>query len=387
MATRIVLHIGPRKTGSTFLQQTLTALAPVLLEHDVLYPTRMAGADRYNHVAAVFSVEEARAGRRGAWSGTSPAPLADLVRQIDAFSGVVVLSAEAAGGLQSSAARALLTRLPGVPVHAIACLRALPAIFISSWTQHVANGHRISLERYVKMRIHQREASPPPDHEARWDEGHDYTFWRSYYYPGLVRRWASLVDSFSVITVPPSTSDKGVLWSRFRDALESDAVPNVLPALPDHAGNSQMTMAEVEVLRAINREAAEAKLARKRIKLGTRDLSRNAWMAREDRGPRVILPETHLELVSSWGRQDASELSQMHVNVIGDLDDLLEVPDSQYPKPRASDVASAAGAAVAWAVIQGPFDPAWRQRVQRRISRWRRRISRWRRRISRWGRG
>ena len=67
----------------------------------------------------------------------------------------------------------------------------------------------------------------------------------------------------------------------------------------------------------------------------------------------------------------------MHVNVIGDLDDLLEVPDSQYPKPRASDVASAAGAAVAWAVIQGPFDPAWRQRVQRRISRWRRRISRW----------
>ena len=38
MATRIVLHIGPRKTGSTFLQQTLTALAPVLLEHDVLYP-------------------------------------------------------------------------------------------------------------------------------------------------------------------------------------------------------------------------------------------------------------------------------------------------------------------------------------------------------------
>ena len=85
MAQRLVLHIGPRKTGTTYLQRVLQSLAPELQAEGVLYPTRYReGKEDYNHVGAVTDIthsEETRHGSR--WSardGSQWANLCDVVK-------------------------------------------------------------------------------------------------------------------------------------------------------------------------------------------------------------------------------------------------------------------------------------------------------------------
>ena len=53
MADRLIVHIGPRKTGTTYLQRVLQQLSPSLKAQGVLYPTDYRGQEDYNHVGAV----------------------------------------------------------------------------------------------------------------------------------------------------------------------------------------------------------------------------------------------------------------------------------------------------------------------------------------------
>ena len=71
MATSIVLHVGPRKTGATYLQKALAVAAPKLREAGVLYVTRLAGVDRYIHVSATVAVPGLQGGDRANYGGTS----------------------------------------------------------------------------------------------------------------------------------------------------------------------------------------------------------------------------------------------------------------------------------------------------------------------------
>ena len=43
MAERLFLHIGTQKSGTTYLQRVLAALAPQLRKKGVLYPIRLVG--------------------------------------------------------------------------------------------------------------------------------------------------------------------------------------------------------------------------------------------------------------------------------------------------------------------------------------------------------
>lgn len=325
MAHSIVLHIGPRKTGSTFLQRALTSIAPELAQAGVLYPTQIGGVQRHNHVAPSYAVPGTRDGRSAdRWANVGQSVLTDFVTQVSSWQGPVIISSEALGGMATDSIRDFLSYLPEVPITVIATIRALPNVVLSSWGQHVRNMHRESLRSYVERRIEERGDSSPHVRWERWDADPHQTFWRSYDYPGLLTRWSQLGLNTRAIIVPPSHAPAHELWSRFRAAAAIDALPIEPPYVDEVGANMSMRVEELEVIRHITKNA---------VAMGLTDadltpLRGHRWMPaahlRPPHGTRPGLDSDAAEIFHDWAESDVRLLQSLGFDVVGDIFDLLE---------------------------------------------------------------
>jgi len=347
VARRLVLHIGPRKTGTTFLQRVLQQIAPQLQAQGVLYPTRYRDEDDYNHVGAVTDLthnEETRESNR--WTGRDGSDWQGLEDQVRAFDGDVILSAEMIGGLRPPAAQRMLDLLDADRIDVVITMRDLGRIIPSSWQQHVRNTHTEPYRSYIRRRGEQRGTLPPTQMQETWDTERNQTFWRSYAYGALVRRWQSLVgaDRVRVVTLPPAGAPSNLLWERFRDALALDALPAQAPRLQAFVANIGSTEAEAMLLHAMNVEAKRQGWNRKTTNELQQQLLSSGFLERPDRGRPLLLPQKFLPQVQEWARIDIADLSTTAVTVDGDLEDLV-VPDTAAARGRVDpDQVAAAGA-------------------------------------------
>lgn len=347
MADRLVLHIGPRKTGTTYLQRVLQQLAPGLETQGILYPTHYRDEEDYNHVGAVTDLthnEESRESNR--WTGRDGSDWQGLADQVGAWDGAVILSAEMLGGLRPPAAQRVINGLPHKTVDVVITMRDLGRIFPSSWQQHIRNTHTQDYRSYIKRRVEERGALPPTEMQATWDTERHQTFWRSYAYGALVRRWQALVgaDHVTVVTLPPAGAPSNLLWDRFRAAMAMPALPETAPKLPAFIANMGSTQAEAMLLHAMNVEAKRRGWNRKTVNELQQQLLASGFLERPDRDRPLMLPSQYLETVQGWARVDVDDLATTGVTVHGDAADLL-VPDSASVKGRVdARVVAAAGA-------------------------------------------
>jgi len=347
VARRLVLHIGPRKTGTTFLQRVLQQLAPDLSSQGVLYPTHYRGEEDYNHVGAVTDLthnEETRESNR--WTGRDGSDWQGLEDQVRAFDGDVILSAEMIGGLRPPAAQRMLDLLDAREVDVVITMRDLGRIFPSSWQQHVRNTHTEPYRSYIRRRAEQRGSLPPSQMQEAWDTERNQTFWRSYAYGALVRRWQSLVgaDRVRVVTLPPAGAPSNLLWERFRSAVDISVLPQQAPRLKAFIANIGSTEAEAMLLHAMNVEAKRQGWNRKTTNELQQQLLSSGFLDRPDRGRPLLLPHKFLAQVQDWARIDIDDIGTTDVTVDGDLDDLI-VPDTAAARGRVDpDQVAAAGA-------------------------------------------
>jgi len=347
VARRLVLHIGPRKTGTTFLQRVLQQLAPELQPQGVLYPTRYRDEDDYNHVGAVTDLthnEETRESNR--WTGRDGSDWQGLEDQVREFDGDVILSAEMIGGLRPPAAQRMLDLLDASEVHVVITMRDLGRILPSSWQQHVRNTHTEPYRSYIRRRAEQRGTLPPTQMQETWDTERNQTFWRSYAYGALVRRWQALVgaDHVRVATLPPAGAPSNLLWERFREAVAVPALPAEAPRLKAFVANIGSAEAEAMLLHAMNVEAKRQGWNRKTTNELQQQLLASGFLDRPDRGRTLLLPTKFLPMVQEWARIDIDDVRSTGVTVDGDLAD-LSVPDTAASRGRVDpDQVAAAGA-------------------------------------------
>ena len=358
MADRLVLHIGPRKTGTTYLQRVLQQLAPGLEAQGILYPTHYRDEEDYNRVGAVTDLthnEESRESNR--WTGRDGSDWQGLADQVGAWDGTVILSAEMLGGLRPPAAQRVIDGLPHQSVDVVITMRDLGRIFPSSWQQHIRNTHTQDYRSYIKRRIEERGDLPPTQMQATWDTERHQTFWRSYAYGALVRRWQSLVgaDHVTVVTLPPAGAPSNLLWDRFRAAMAMPALPETAPKLPAFIANMGSTQAEAMLLHAMNVEAKRRGWNRKTVNELQQQLLASGFLERPDRDRPLMLPSQYLETVQGWARVDVDDLATTGVTVHGDAADLL-VPDSASVKGRVD--ARVVAAAGAYATIHAMMEKA-----------------------------
>jgi len=342
MAQRVVLHIGPRKTATTYLQRVLQSL---VRSGDIpadLYPIRTRGRVDHNHVPGLIDLVRS-AGEIGlqddAWTQQDGSDATSLLRAVTEARGDVILSAEAMSVLRPSGVRAVVDALAPAPVDVVITARALDRVLPSSWQQHMRNGNFEAYDAYLALRTEERESCIYETELAR-------AFWRAYRYPDLVRRWQDVARSVSLVTIPTGSADPAETWRRFRAAAAIDALPAEPPTIPDDRANVSLTGAETYAIYGLNLVARAAGHGRREVRAWHRALIRDGWTDRANRGPRLGLPADIRSNVLAWSTEDLADLRTCSVAVHGDLDDLACATDGDPGVPSPDAVAAAAGAAL-----------------------------------------
>lgn len=351
MASRVVLHIGQQKSGTTYLQGVLQGCAERLAGAGVLYPLPAGRRRRAveGHERATRGVvgeeypwvsrrEAAR--MRGEWDR--------LRREVRAWPGAAVLSAEALSVVRTAAIHRLLDDLDARDVAVVVTARSLGRSVPSLWQQHVRNGRRTSFETYLADLAAQRER-PAEDIEAE----RGLYVWRSFALGGLLRRWAAVVGPERVRLVVAPHSPPRLLWSRFASAAGlaelADTVPAERLGTRTHAG---LTAPEALAMLSLNAALADAGLRPGAANRVRTIVITHGFTQRADRGPGITIPPPWRERVARWSRTDLAELAESGVAAVGDTAGLRYEPDRDTaPAPTLEQVREANAAAM-YAIVR-----------------------------------
>jgi hypothetical protein len=323
MTRRLHLHIGPRKSGTTFLQQTLISNAQALAAEGLVYPARgrslrqrLLGGPRFlNHEKELLAACTAEVSSTTEW----------LARALAANSGDIILSGEAVAACSPAEMDHLIAYLGVDELHVIITARSLEAVIPSSWQQHIRNGRTASLAAYVEdiaKRNDQRQQAP-----LTWATESTQGFWLANDHAALAERWIARGAQVSVVTVPAGSAPAETLWQRFLGALglssvaiDAITVPNMQPR---HVG---LTAPEALTLREIVWQLECGGMDRTERSRWAHRLVGDVFRGRPQRGPALHLTGTELHRARQWAADDSAQLAILieagQVALYGDLADL-----------------------------------------------------------------
>lgn len=300
--TRVVLHIGAPKTGTSFVQSVLSNNRGLLAERGVLWP----GTVWSDQVRAVEDLRDAAA------DDAATAPRWDaIVEEVNGFDeAVAIFSMEWLCLGSAEMAQRAVSSLAGHDVHVVLSLRDLARAIPAQWQESTQNGFGWTYADFVAGLT----SAQPYDNRLG---GH---FWTNQDWGRMVDTWAPLVPRghLWVVTVPPAGSPTDLLWTRFCEACGIDPAGYTLEGWP----NESLGAASAEVMRRLQASRRqEGPNPRHRAKLKHRLAKQTLAAHRRDEPTLVMPPEIH-----AWAVQKtAALLKQVRSagpRLVGDWDDL-----------------------------------------------------------------
>lgn len=348
--TRVFVHVGSPKTGTTFLQDVLWSQRDKAREQGLLLPM-----DRFfDHFLATLDVRglaerpEHPERAEGIWQR--------MVAEAEAWPGTVLISHELfAGANAKQAAKAIEAFSPDTEVHVVLTARDLVRQITAEWQEH--------LKHRAGMTLPDFSASISNDPRSKsW-------FWRVQDYAGVLERWGSTLPAsrVHVVTVPPAGAPPGLLWTRFASilGLDPDSFETDRPA-----ANTSLGLEQAELLRRVNLELGDRlPLPGPYAGVVKQVLAHRVLAGRP--GTRLSLDLATTELALERSAAIVQRLHDLGVDVVGDLDELL--PDREqalaaaapsYEEPPTEAVLDEGVAALA-----GVLEVLADRRAQRRYER------------------
>ncbi|WP_310962372.1 hypothetical protein [Nocardioides terrisoli] len=352
MATRVVLHVGAMKSGTSFIQQVLLANKDRLAEHGILFP----GKRWRDQVVAVHDlIEHDELAEDGPWHA--------MAAQVRDWPGTAIISMEFLGPRSRPKIEMVKESFGDADLQVVLTARDLARTIPSMWTESVQNRGTATWPAYLRgVRS-----------EALTAEGR--AFWRQQRIPAIAKRWSSVFgrDHFTLITVPPRGAPPTLLWERFCSVA---GVPEGLCDL-EAPGNPALDAPSAMVMRALNERLQERGLdSADYDRFVKRSLAKNGIGRRPERGAPVGLDE---RWVLKKARSELAGLAALDLRVVGDLAELepQPVPGVHTDKVTTQEQLDAALDGLA-AVIE-----LWAEDSRVRAARQRRRLKRARRKARR----
>jgi hypothetical protein len=352
MARRVFLHIGPPKTGTSFLQAAWWQHRQEMAEQGVLYP----GEHPLAHFrAAAVALEKTRITER-----MGPRALQSwdrLTGEVADWEGDAVISDEHYAAAPRPKIAAAMQRLHEVAqeVHLMVTVRDLARQVPAAWQQSVKQGNEETLEEYVQdLR----------DYPARG-------FWRLQDVPRVLDRWGEGLPAHRVHVVVHGGPDapRDLLWTRTSSVIGLD--PSVLQ--PVRRTNESLGVVQTELLRRVN---AALPADRSRIDFGrlTKTYVTRRVLAGLGPGEGIALSRDIQSWLHDRGQEMALQLKERGYAVVGDLDDLVPDPVPSRGRPPAevdqADLLAVSVAALG-RMVEHEVD---RRREVRRVTRANRRL-------------
>lgn len=346
---RVVVHVGPHKTGTTAIQHACHESRQALAAAGVHY----AGSTPHP-LEAVWALN-ARHGREA--SGIAPSrrawpKLADEVRS--AAAPHVFVSSEFFSDSPPAAMAQMLDDFGG-DVDIVITVRPLAHVLASQWQQYVQNGMRRRLDSWAQAVLEHWDEDP------ELGSGPTPSFWRRHRHDLVVKRWTDLVGTERVTVVAPPPRDREAVLRACEQVLGvSEGTLRVRGELV----NRSLTAAEAELLLRVNRSYRRLELDDRAyqhlIRFG---MARHLQARRPAASERSIkVRQDHLDLASRIGGEMARAISSSGVRVIGDVQVLSDRPsggrpidDPDHPHLIPASVASRAviGAIVSSGLVSG----------------------------------
>ncbi|MGH3496294.1 MAG: hypothetical protein ACRDP1_02365 [Nocardioidaceae bacterium] len=346
---RLYLHIGPPKTGTTYLQDVLYRNRDALAGEGVLYPADQRDA----HYLAALDVRglafrgHANPAAEGAW--------AEVVRRTCGWTGdAVVVSHELFAGAPDPAIERIIEDLGADRLHVLVTARDLGRQVPAMWQESIKNGQTVPFGRYLRLLTR----DPPGGRHAE-------VFWRQQDLAATLERWCGFVPAtrIHVVTVPPAGEPPTQLWERVCKVIGVD--PGVLDT-EVRAANTSLTLPQAEFLRRVNAVLGndlEWPDYEAVVKFGFAE----EILSRTTDGPLARVPERMHEWFKDRAAQITEALIRAGYDIVGDLADLrpdFGAPEARSVIARPRSVANAGAEAVA-AVLREQGTQHARRRTRR----------------------
>ncbi len=276
--TRVVLHVGLPKTGTTYLQALLAHHRDALREAGVLYPfvkpqAMFLGAVEVRGSRDKFGLSAEDVA--GTWQA--------LCDRVLSHAGTSVISHEVLGGAEPDEIAAALAPLAGIDVDVVVTARDLGRQATAHWQEEVKLGDTRS---FAELEHDQIRADVPAGERPH--------FWHAQDYAAALSRWATAVppERVHLVVGPPPGAAPAVLWQRFAEACgigqEADAVVDADSVGP---ANRSLTTEAIALLREVNRELGGRLTPREHARLVKRELAEGrAGRETRDAAPDARLP-------------------------------------------------------------------------------------------------
>jgi len=308
MATRVYLHVGLPKTGTTYIQTVLWENRPALAEQGIVYP----GVRRREHMWSTMVIRERPGLERrnpraaGAWER--------LLEQVAQAPDGALISHEFFGAASAEQAKRALADLGDVEVHVIVTARDVLSVLTSYWQEYVKHGFDCTLDDF-------------PVSEEPGDEWG----WAAVDLVGVLDRWGASLppEQVHLVVLPEPAAPPETLLLRFADVLGVDASGFDLELAKP---NSSLGVVEAELLRRISPRLDEFGSA----------LDRGVWirsyLAHDvlvPRGGDAFLPSaSRVAALSQRAEATVETVRTRGYDVRGDLDRLHvgPVPELRHPE-------------------------------------------------------
>ncbi len=340
MSTRVLLHVGTPKTGTSYLQDVLFRNRPQLAEAGILYP-----ADRFDsHFLAALDL------MRMPWGGLERQAVGAwdrLAQEVRDHPGTAIVSHE----ILATASRAQVERAleslgygAGTEIHLVVSARDLVRQIPAEWQENIKHRAELSYRTFL-------DQIRDPTRDSRIGSW----FWGVQELPEILSRWGHDLppEQIHIVTVPPPGGPKHLLWDRFSAAFGLDAIELDLEA---ERANPSMGVPETTLLRRINR-VSNVELEPGDYRPLVREVLAHQTLSRRTGSPRLALPpDLHpwvAEVTTSW----IEEIERRGYDVVGDLADLTGGPPAagyvEPDQPDESQVAEAALEAIKALLLEG----------------------------------
>lgn len=296
MATRVVLHVGAHKTGTTYLQQLLWTNREPLAAAGVELPL----GTRRHHYDVVADL------RGGVWAEQHlDHDWGDLVAAVRDIEGIAVLSEELLCVSPPEVVERIVSSLAPTPVHVVYAARDLGRQVPAQWQQVVRA----------------RAVSPYADFVRVLREHESASFWDVQDPVVNVARWRAVLppEQVHLLIVPRRGSPPRLLWERFASIVGVD--PDV--AVPvDRTNNDSLGLVETELMRRLNAQLADDEFPMRQPYLQHvhRWLMRPALLGGQTE--RIGVPPEHADWLVERADRMVEAVRGLDVHVVGDPEEL-----------------------------------------------------------------
>ncbi|MGH3498460.1 MAG: hypothetical protein ACRDP1_13445 [Nocardioidaceae bacterium] len=340
MTHPVFLHIGPPRSGTSYLRNLVWHNKRTLARHGLLYP----GFTEHPHDAAVADL----LGRAGHVDGTDGADGVDgsgvtardragawdrIALAVSEWDGGALVAHEGLVLADDSQIREARQSFQGRDVHVVYTARDLSRVIPATWQARLRAG---STQTWASFTDELRDSSGFGTADGTGERTGDVTgdrFWSTQGGAAL-ERWAADLepDHVHVVTVPRAGTDRGLLWARYAAVLGLDPVDydTDVPFPIDTLG-----LVESAYLRHFNATAAD-RLSPDDHRAGVRQVMRAAALDRPAGRARLQMTPAELEWLRPRCDALVSLIDKGGYDVHGDLADLIpagtSVPERCEPR-------------------------------------------------------